>query len=91
MSKKCLESQSNANLELIHQVQEDGLVTFDLEGTLIDLDEEDPFDEYLTVVLYAIRSSFHQLHGHSPTSSTRIWPRHVLTRFKRSRLECNTK
>ena len=33
--------QSNAILERIHQVLADGLVTFDLEGTPIDLEEED--------------------------------------------------
>ena len=58
--------QSNAILERIHQVLADGLVTFDLEGTLIDEDNVDPFDEYLTAVSYAIRSSYHQSHGHSP-------------------------
>ena len=61
-----LNPQSNAILEWIHQVLADGLVTFDFEGTPIDLDEEDLFDEYLIAVLYAIRSSFHQPHGHSP-------------------------
>ena len=56
--------QSNAILEQIHQVLADGLVTFDLEGTYINEDKEDPFDEYLTTVLYAIRSSYHQSHDH---------------------------
>ena len=68
--KKCPSNawnpQSNAILERIHQVLADGLVTFDLEGTPIDEDNEDPFDEYLTAVSYAIRSSYHQSHGHSP-------------------------
>ena len=50
----------------IHQVLAEGLVTFDLEGTHIDEDKEDPFGEYLTAVSYAIRSSYHQSHGHSP-------------------------
>ena len=58
--KKCPSNawnpQSNAILERIHQVLADGLVTFNLEGTPIDLDEEDPFDEYLTAVSYVIRS-----------------------------------
>ena len=58
--------QSNTILERIHQVLADGLVTFDLEGTPIDEDNEDPFDEYLTAVSYVIRSSYHQSHGHSP-------------------------
>ena len=68
--KKCPSNawnpQSNAILERIHQVLADGLVTFDLEGKQIEEDEEDPFDEYLTVVSYAIRSLYHQSHGHSP-------------------------
>ena len=38
---------------------------FDLENTLINPDKEDPFDEYLSLVAYAIRSSYHQSHGHS--------------------------
>ena len=46
--------QSNAILEQKHQVLADSLVTFDLEGTPIDLDKEDPFNEYLTAVSYAI-------------------------------------
>ena len=58
--------QLNAILERIHQVLADGLVTFDLENTPIDVNEDDPFDEYLTAVSYAIRSSYHQTHGHSP-------------------------
>ena len=53
-------------MERIHQVLADGLVTFDLEGTPIDVNEEGPFEEYLSVVSYAIRLSYHQLHGHSP-------------------------
>ena len=46
----------------------DELVAFDLEGTHIDIDEgkENPFDECLTAVLYTIRSSYHEWHGHSP-------------------------
>ena len=43
--------QSNAILEQIHQVLADGLVTFDLENQSIDVNEDDPFDEYLTAVL----------------------------------------
>ena len=68
--KKCPSNawnpQSNTILERIHQVLAGGLVTFDLEGTHIDKDEEDPFEEYLSVVSYTIRSSYHQSHGHSP-------------------------
>ena len=60
--------QSNAFLEQIHQVLVDGLVVaFHLEGTHIDKDEEDSFDDYLTAVLYIIRSFYHQSHGHSST------------------------
>ena len=67
--KKCPSNawnpQSNDILERIHQVLADGLVTFDLEGKQINEDKEDPFDEYLTAVSYAIRSLYHQSHGHS--------------------------
>ena len=58
--------QSNAILERVHQVLADSLVTYDLEGIPTNVNEEDPFAEYLTAVSYAIRSSFHRLHGHSP-------------------------
>jgi hypothetical protein len=58
--------QSNAILERIHQVLADGLLTFDLEGTPIDEENDDPFEEYLSTVSYALRSSYHQAHGHSP-------------------------
>ena len=71
--------QSNAILEWIHRVLADGLVKFDIKGTPFDLEEEDPFDEYLIAVLYAIRSSHHQLHRHSPAQ------------LVFGRLECNTK
>ena len=37
--------QSNAILERIHQVLADRLVTYNLEGTPIDVEELDPFDE----------------------------------------------
>ena len=58
--------QANSILERIHQVLGDGMRVFDLENTRIDPDEDDPFDEYLSSVSYAIRSSYHQTHGHSP-------------------------
>ena len=51
--------QSNAILERIHQVLVDGLVTLDLEGKYSNVNEDNPFEEYLTVVLYTIRSSYH--------------------------------
>ena len=47
--------QLNAVLERIHQVLADGLVMFDLDNKPIDVNEDDPFDEYLTAVLYTIR------------------------------------
>jgi hypothetical protein len=50
--------QSNAVLECIHQVLADGLLTFDLEGTPIEEDNDDPFKEYLSAVSYALRSSY---------------------------------
>jgi hypothetical protein len=58
--------QSNAILECIHQVLRDCLVIFDLENTPIDSDNQDSFDEYLSSVACAIRSLYHQSHGHSP-------------------------
>ena len=40
---------------------------FTLKGTApIDKNKENPFVECLTVVLYVIRSSYHQSHRHSP-------------------------
>ena len=38
-----------------------------LEGTHIDENGEYLFVVYLTAVLYALRSSYHQSHGHLPT------------------------
>ena len=47
--------QSNTILERIHQVLlVEGLLTFDLEGTPIDGNNEDPFRNYLTAVAYAL-------------------------------------
>ena len=57
---------ANAVVERVHQVLGDGLRAFDLEGTEIDPNDDDPFDEYLSAVSYAIRSAFHQTHGYSP-------------------------
>ncbi len=59
--------QANAVLERIHQVLGDGLQAFDLEGTEIDPEEDDPFNEYLAAVSYAICSAFHQTHGYLPS------------------------
>ena len=58
--------QSNSILEIIHQVLADCLTTFELEELVINLEEEDPFEEYLTMALYTIRCDFHKTHGHSP-------------------------
>ena len=58
--------QPNAILERIHQALGDALRTFELDDREIDPDEEDPFAEYLSNAAYAIRSSFHATHGHSP-------------------------
>ena len=57
---------AKAVIEWIHQVLGDGLQAFDLKGAEIDPDEDDPLDEYLAAVLYAICSPFHQKHGYSP-------------------------
>ena len=58
--------QSNSILERIHQVLADGLRAFELDGAEIDPEDDDPFDKYISSVSYAIRSSYHQTHGHSP-------------------------
>ena len=58
--------QSNSILERIHQVLADCLTTFELEELNINEDEEDPFEEYLTMASYAIRCAFHKTHGYSP-------------------------
>ena len=59
--------QSNSILERIHQVLGDCLTTFELEELDIDVDEEeDPFEEYLTMATYAIRCAYHKTHGYSP-------------------------
>ena len=58
--------QSNSILERIHQVLGDCLTTFKLDELDIPEDEEDPFEEYLTMASYAIRCAFHKTHGHSP-------------------------
>ena len=38
---------------------------FDLNNKEMDPDKSDLFEEYLTVLVYAIRSVYHQTHGHS--------------------------
>ena len=42
------------------------LRTFELDEKDIDPDDEDPFEEHLSMAACAIRSSFHATHGHSP-------------------------
>lgn len=59
--------QANSIPEYIYQVLEDVIRVFDLANTLIDPDEENPFNKYLSSVFYAIRSLYHQTHGHSPS------------------------
>ena len=58
--------QSNTILERIHQVLAEGLHAFDLDNKEIAGNYDDPFEEYLSAVAYAIRSAYHQTHGHSP-------------------------
>ena len=58
--------QSNAILEQIHQVLGDGLQACNLDNKDIDADKDDPFDEYITAVTYAICCAYYQTHGHSP-------------------------
>ena len=58
--------QSNAILKRIHQVLADCLVSFELGDMDINSDNPDPFKEYLATASYAIYSSFHKTHRHSP-------------------------
>ena len=67
--------QSNSILERIHQVLADGLRAFDLDGAEIDPEDDDPFDEYISSVSYAIRSAYHQTHGFSPAQL--VFGRHM--------------
>ena len=56
--------QSNGIVERVHQVIGDMLRTFELEDQ--ELDPEDPFGGFLTVVGYAIRSTYHTTLEASP-------------------------
>ena len=56
--------QSNAILERVHQVLGDCLRSFNLEDQ--QLDQEDPFEKFLTASAYAIRCSYHTTLGYSP-------------------------
>ena len=49
--------QSNAILKHIHQVLGDSLQVFNLENKNINPNKDDPFGEYLNVVVYAICSA----------------------------------
>ena len=49
--------QSNAIIERVHQVLGNALRTFELENR--ELEENDPFEPFLTATTYAIRSTFH--------------------------------
>ena len=57
--------QLDSILERIHQVLADCLITFKLEQLDINKEEEDPFEEYLTMASYAIHCAFHKTQGHS--------------------------
>ena len=56
--------QSNGIVERVHQVLGDMIRTFELEEQ--DLNERDPFKEMLTLVGYAIRSTYHTTLEASP-------------------------
>lgn len=56
----------NGILERIHQVLADGLRAFDLNGAEIDPQDDNPFDEYILYISYAIRSAYHQTHCFPP-------------------------
>ena len=56
--------QSNAILERVHQVLGDCLRSFNLEDQ--QLDQEDPFEKFLTASAYAIRCAYHTTLGYSP-------------------------
>ena len=44
----------------------EGLRAFDLDNKEFNPDNDDPFEEYLSAVSYAICSAYHQTHDHSP-------------------------
>ena len=50
--------QSNAILEKIHQVLADGSTLFEPEDLDMNKEEEDPFEEYLSMPSYAILCAF---------------------------------
>jgi hypothetical protein len=58
--------QSNAILGRIHQVLADCIRSFNLEESVFNELDDDPFEEYLTEAAFSIQSAFHQTHGHSP-------------------------
>ena len=57
--------QLNTVLERIHQVLTDCLTIFEVEDLDVDKEDENPFEEYLTIVSYRIQCTFHKTHGHS--------------------------
>jgi len=63
--------QSNSVLERIHQVVKDCLLSFNLEQR--DLHEKDPFEEFTTKAVYAIRSAIHTTLGYSPAQLAFGW------------------
>jgi len=56
--------QSNGIIERVHQVLNDILRTFELEKK--ELDERDPWGQFLSTVGFAIRSSYHTTLGATP-------------------------
>jgi len=58
--------QSNAIIERIHQVLAECLTTFKLVNLNIDKEDNNPFEEYLTMALSVIQFGFHKTYRHSP-------------------------
>ena len=56
--------QSNGILEWVHQVLGNALRNFELEKR--ELDEQNPWDEFLSSAAFAIRSTHHMVLGASP-------------------------
>lgn len=57
--------QANGTIERVHQVLNNCLLTFELEGQ--DLDEKDPWRPFLAAAAFAIRSTFHTTLKASPS------------------------
>jgi hypothetical protein len=71
--------QSNSIIERIHQVLGNALRSFELEER--DLDEEDPWEEFLTAAAYAIRCTFHTTLGATPGQLVFGRDMHLPTKF----------